>query len=210
MVTLVRTAPPAHNRHEGMSQFLIDLSSSGITTQPIVSIDGEHHFNQVIFDELFVPDNMVIGEIGNGWNQVVGELAFERSGPERILSTFPVLLAFVQRIGVNPERAERVGLGQLVARLWTLRRMSVAVASLLDQGELPNVESALVKDLGTQYEQSLAEVIRLLAPVRPSLQASDPLEMWLAQALLRGPSFTLRGGTNEILRGIIARGLGLR
>lgn len=202
MVTLVRTSPPSENRYAGMSQFLLDLSSPGLTTKPIISIDGEHHFNQVIFDDLFVPDEMLIGEVGNGWNQVIGELAFERSGPERFLSTFPILLAFVRRIVADPDRAARVALGQLVARLWTLRRMSLAVASLLEQGKFPNVESALVKDLGTQYEQSLAEIIRLLTLVRPSLQSEDPLEAWLAQALLRGPSFTLRGGQMKSCAGL--------
>lgn len=210
MVTLVRTSPLSDNRHSGMSQFLVDLSSPGLSTKPIISIDGEHHFNQVIFDDLFVPDEMVIGEIGNGWNQVIGELAFERSGPERILSTLPLLLAFIERIGSAPEHAQRVALGQIMARLWTLRRMSMAVAGLLEQGELPNIESAFVKDLGTQFEQSLAEIIRLLTPIQPSVDSADPLEEWLALALLRGPSFTLRGGTTEVLRGIIARGLGLR
>ena len=75
---------------------------------------------------------------------------------------------------------------------------------------MPDVESALVKDLGTRFEQTLTETIRELAMVQPSLQSSDPLERYLAQGLLRGPSFTLRGGTNEILRGIVARRLGLR
>ncbi len=210
MITLVRTLPQADNRHAGMSQLLIDLSAPGVSTTPIISIDGEHHFNEVIFDNLFVPDEMVIGDVGQGWQQVMGELAYERSGPERFLSTFPVLLAFLRRLGPAPDRPSQVAVGQLVARLWTLRRMSLAVAYLLDQDAMPDVESALVKDLGTRYEQDVAEVIRLLTPVQPSLHSSDPLEIYLAQALLRGPSFTLRGGTNEILRGIVARRLGLR
>ncbi len=210
MITLVRTEPQSDNRHAGMSQLLIDLSAPGVSTTPIISIDGEHHFNEVIFDNLFVPDEMVVGEVGQGWQQVMGELAYERSGPERFLSTLPVLLAFLRRVGARPDRPSQVAVGQLVARLWTLRRMSLAVAYLLNQGAVPDVESALVKDLGTRYEQELAEVIRLLTPVQPSLQSSDPLERYLAQAMLRGPSFTLRGGTNEILRGIVARRLGLR
>ncbi|MEM7348247.1 MAG: acyl-CoA dehydrogenase family protein, partial [Chloroflexota bacterium] len=102
MVTLVRTAPPSDNRHAGMSQLLIDLSAEGVSTQPIISIDGEHHFNEVIFDNLFVPDEMVVGEIGQGWQQVIGELAYERSGPERFLSTLPVLTAFLRRMDQPP------------------------------------------------------------------------------------------------------------
>lgn len=214
MITLVRTAPRGEKHHAGMSQLIIDLSAAGVTIKPIISIDGEHHFNQVIFDGVFVPDEMVLGEVGNGWGQVVGELAFERSGPERLLSTLPVLLAFIQRHSEpNAQTADRhthIMLGRLTAQLWTLRRLSLAVAHLLDQGDVPDVESALVKDLGTRYEQTLTETIRELAPVQPSLHSADPLERYLAQGLLRGPSFTLRGGTNEILRGIVARRLGLR
>lgn len=211
MITLVRTSPPSEKRHAGMSQFIIDLASPGVSTKPIISIDGEHHFNQVIFDDVFVPDKMVLGEIGNGWGQVVGELAYERSGPERILSTLPVLLAFVaKQKEAIADRHTHIALGRITAQLWTLRRLSLAVAQMLDRGAMPDVESALVKDLGTRFEQMLTETIRDLAMVQPSLQSDDPLERFLAQGLLRGPSFTLRGGTNEILRGIVARRLGLR
>ena len=61
--------------------------------RPIPLLTGAHHFNEVVFDRVFVPDEMVLGEVGAGWKQVTSELAFERSGPERFLSTFPLLAA---------------------------------------------------------------------------------------------------------------------
>ncbi|MEM7536995.1 MAG: acyl-CoA dehydrogenase family protein [Chloroflexota bacterium] len=213
-IALFRTSPKNEQRHAGMSQFLVDLSAPGLTIKPIISIDGNHHFNQLLFDDVFVPDSMVVGTIGRGWQQVIGELAFERSGPERLLSSFPVLLAYMRRLsnGTGEKLTEHsaVTIGQLVARLWAMRRMSLAVAFMLDDGDIPDVEGSLVKDLGTRYEQDMAEIVRLLTPVQPSVDSDDPLEVYLAQTMLRGPSFTLRGGTNEILRGIVARNLGLR
>ena len=78
-------------RHVGLSQLLIELDQPGVTIRPIISMTGEHHFNEVVFDGVFVPDAHVVGTIGDGWAQVTSELAYERSGPERLLSTFVLL-----------------------------------------------------------------------------------------------------------------------
>ncbi len=207
MILLVRTAPRSEDRHAGLSQFLVDLAWRGISVRPIDNLAGEHDFNEVVFDRVFVPDDMVVGTIGNGWNQVTSELAFERSGPERWLSTFRALKELVGNLGTRPGPKEAEALGRLVAHLWTLRQMSVSIAGMLDRGEQPNLAAAIVKDLGTQFEQEIPEVARKLVPVA---ERSDAFAAALAHAVLWSPAFTLRGGTKEILRGIIARGLGLR
>lgn len=210
-IALVRTSPAdPQQRHAGLSQLLVDLRGPGVTIRPVVSMSGEHHFNEVVLDGVFVPDGMVVGEIGNGWRQVTAELAFERSGPERFLSTMPLLRAAGRRLAMNGcDDAARVELGRLVARLATLRQMSLAVAAALDRGEAPAVAAALVKDAGTRFEHALAEAVRAaLGTVADP--AGGELERLLAQATLHGPGFTLRGGTNEVLRGVIARDLGLR
>ncbi len=136
----------------------------------------------------------------------MSELGYERSGPERFLSAYRVLLEFVREVEGNPDPAQLALIGRLSSHLVTLRRMSISVASMLEQGKTPTVEAALIKDLGNDYERLVPEVIRLLAPtnVSPRFRAT------LNQCLLHAPSFTLRGGTREILRGVIARGLGLR
>jgi acyl-CoA dehydrogenase len=206
---LARTAPrDEQHRHAGLSQFIVLLDAPGVQIRPIPLLTGAHHFNEVVFDRVFVPDGMVLGEIGAGWKQVTSELAFERSGPERFLSTFPLLVAMVEELtGVTGVERE---LGGLVARLWTLRRMSLAVAGSLESGEAPELAAAVVKELGTRYENEVIDVARLLVAIPPDPGAESGFARLLADAVLHAPGFTLRGGTNEVLRGIVARGLGLR
>lgn len=207
-ITLVRTSPadPA-NRHAGLSQLLVDLSLPGITVNPIRILDGGHHFNEVVFDDVVVPGDMLLGEEGNGWHQVTAELAFERSGPERFLSTYPLVAEFARRA---TEPAQLATLGRLSARLLALRQMSLRIAAALDRGELPDIPAALVKDVGTTFEADVIDEVRRAVDVPASLDSPDPLGRALAEAQLHAPGYTLRGGTNEILRGIVARGLGLR
>jgi alkylation response protein AidB-like acyl-CoA dehydrogenase len=210
-IVLVRTAPAdPTNRHAGMSQLLIDLSLPGITINPIRILDGGHHFNEVVFDDVVVPGGMLLGEEGNGWHQVTAELAFERSGPERFLSTYPLVAEFARRVADSADPAGLATLGRLSARLLALRQMSLRIAAALDRGELPDIPAALVKDVGTTFEGDVIEEIRKVVDVTPSLDSPDPLGRALAEAQLHAPGYTLRGGTNEILRGIVARGLGLR
>ncbi len=210
-IALVRTAPldPDH-RHAGFSQLIVELRAAGVTIRPIYSMTGDHHFNEVRLNEVFVPDEMAVGEVGNGWQQVTAELAFERSGPERFLSTLPVLRAGAERMraaGADPTSA--VELGALVMRLAALRAMSRRVAAALDRGAAPAVQAAMVKDAGTRYESQVTDVVRRLTGVSAD-PGGDPLQAMLAEAIVHAPGFTLRGGTNEVLRGVIARELGLR
>lgn len=208
---LVRTSPTvAGDRHAGLSQLIVLLDSPGVDIRPIRSLTGAHHFNEVVFDHVFVPDSMVLGEIGSGWRQVTSELAFERSGPERYLSTFPLLTALLREVH-GLDAGGRADLGRLVASSWTLRRMSLAVAGALDAGQTPNLAATVVKDLGTRFENEVIDVARRLRPaVLPEPGGGSGYAELLAEAVLHAPGFTLRGGTNEILRGIVARGLGLR
>ncbi|SDX75553.1 Acyl-CoA dehydrogenase [Modestobacter sp. DSM 44400] len=210
-ITLVRTsaADPA-NRHAGLSQLLVDLSLPGITVNPIRILDGGHHFNEVVFDDVVIPADMLLGEEGAGWHQVTAELAFERSGPERFLSTYPLVAEFARRVAETQEPAGLAALGRLSARLLALRQMSLRIAAALDRGELPDIPAALVKDVGTTFEADVIDEVRRAVDVHASLDAPDPLGRALAEAQLHAPGYTLRGGTNEILRGIVARGLGLR
>ena len=206
MITLVRTTPPTENRHAGMSQFIVDLKAPNVTVRGIDNIAGDSDFNQVFFDDVFVPDDQVVGEPGNGWEQVISELGYERSGPERFLSAFRVLVEYTRLIGADPTPSEAALLGRFVAHLATLRSMSVSVAGMLEAGQAPNLEASLVKELGNNFEKMVPELVRLAAPRGGSRRFVETLN----QCILHAPSFTLRGGTREILRGVIARGLGLR
>ena len=224
LIALLRTGPPdGRQRHVGLSQLLIELDQPGVTIRPIISMTGEHHFNEVVFDAVFVPDEQVVGTIGDGWAQVTSELAYERSGPERLLSTFVLLDTLVGELAARSgdsgsgdlgsgDLGSAGAVGRVVARLWACRQMSLAVAGALAAGEAPEIAAALVKDVGTRLESEIIEVARMLTAtlrVEPDPEGSGMAGL-LAQAVLHAPGFTLRGGTNEILRGIVARGLALR
>jgi len=212
MLALFRTSPPTkENRRHGLTQFLVNMKTQGITVNPIYQMTGKPGFNEVVFVDTFLPDDHVIGEIDGAWKQATSELAYERSGPERFLDTFYVLPELVRTLGPEPDLRGAEGLGQLVAQLHTLRRMSVSVAGMLQAGKEPVVEGSIVKDLGTVWEQKLpARVRELAALLKPELLNHTALEDQLAYATTIAPKLTIQGGTTEILRGIIARGLGLR
>jgi alkylation response protein AidB-like acyl-CoA dehydrogenase len=206
MIALVRTETVSDNRHAGMSQFIVDLADKNVTIRGIENLSGDRDFNQVFFDDVFIPDNRVVGEAGNGWQQVMSELGFERSGPERFLSAFRVIVEFIRETGADANDSQRSLIGRMIAHLVTLRRMSISVAGMLEAGKTPAVEAALVKELGNNFEKLVPEMVRLVAPGNPSARFTRTL----ADCVLHAPSFTLRGGTREILRGVIARELGLR
>ena len=214
MIALLRTSSPTEeNRRHGLTQFLIDMKTPGITTRPIINLTGSHDFNEVVFDAAFLPGSHLIGEVDMAWKQATDELAYERSGPDRWIETFPALVELVRVAGEEPGERLAEGIGREVAHLATLRRMSLSVAGMLQAGKTPMVEAAVVKDLGTNFEQALPDKVRLLAPQHgDSLPDSndDRFEQALRYATLIAPKLTIQGGTREVLRSIIARGLRLR
>jgi alkylation response protein AidB-like acyl-CoA dehydrogenase len=210
MIALVRTDPAAQ-KHAGLSQFVIPLAGPGITIRPIRDLAGNEHFCEVVFDEAPLAADALVGTEGNGWAQVMAELAYERSGPERYLSCHPLLTEVVRTRGRDADARARVAVGRLVAHLTTLRSMSITVAGLLDAGENPALEAAVVKDLGAVFEQDMPGIVQSLVAGDPRTDGSgDACAQALGELVQNAPSFSLRGGTREILRGIIARGLGLR
>ena len=210
MIALVRTSGETKDRHAGLSQVLIDLSARGVTIRPIKDITGGEHFNEVVFEDVRLPQSAVIGKERDGWNQVIAELAYERSGPERYLSSLQSLMQMIAAAneGRNGESL-RVAIGRCIAHVAVLRQMSLSVAGQLQAGHAPNLEAAVVKDLGTSFEQSLPETLHQVLGLEPMPLGSEA-ERVHAYLLQLAPCFSLRGGTREILRGIIARGLGLR
>jgi acyl-CoA dehydrogenase len=212
MLALFRTsAPTKENRRHGLTQFLVDMRTPGITVNPVYQMTGQHDFNEVVFEDAFIPDDHVLGEIDGAWKQATSELAYERSGPERFLETFYVLVELVRALGPTPDLRSAEGLGRLVAQLHTLRRMSVSVNGMLQAGKEPVVEGSIVKDLGTLWEQKLPNRVRALAAfIEEGDTNRATLEEQLRFATMIAPKLTIQGGTTEVLRGIIARGLGLR
>lgn len=207
MIALVRTGEKTENRHGGMSQFLVDMTTPGLTVRPIVNQLGEHDFNEVTFDDVWVPAENLIGAEGDGWAQVGAELAFERSGPERYLSSSQLLLEMLDA-GDPQDTRQAEAIGRVVASYGTLRQMSLGVASMLARGENPALAASLVKDQGALVEQAMPDIAHALFGGQ-AVPGSD-LDHAMRYTALAVPSFSLRGGTREILRGIIAKGLDLR
>ncbi len=213
-IVFCRTSPiDEKKRHAGFSQFIVDLKTKGVQVTPVANIAGEQHFNSIHFDNVEVPQDALVGEQGNGWQQVTGELAFERSGPERFMSNFNLSEALVAALKGKSSDTADCAIGKTAARYWALRKMSSGLAAEIADGQSPDLKAALVKDIGTRFEQSIPELVRHLQTVAAS--ESDPqdlerLSQLLHYNILHAPSFTLRGGTTEVLRGIIARGMGLR
>lgn len=204
-VVLCRTSD-ASDRHAGLSQLVVDLRAPGVTAQPIEYLDGQAFFCQVTLDDVFVPQEMLLGRPGDGWAQNTSELAFERTGPERWLSTYLLVEELLREERATGGRLHAM-LGEAVAQWWAIRSLSLAVAREIDAGHAPAAESALVKELGTRFEQEVLDAVWELVPLEPELGTGTAFERLLASAILAAPSFTIRGGTNEILRTVAARTL---
>ena len=212
MIALVRTSGTTEDRHKGLSQVIVDLSLPGVTVRPIEDLSGDSHFCEVFFDNVQLGADALIGAEGQGWEQVTAELAFERSGPERLYSSivlFDQWLDYVRTPQGRTESARQLA-GKVLTQLAPLRAMSVSVQEKLTQGASPIVEAALVKELGTTLEQMIPAAIAEDLFSRDTEDVPVELLMTLKYVTEASPSFSLRGGTRDILRGMIARGLGLR
>lgn len=212
MIALVRTSGQPEDRATGLSQVLIDMKLPGVSVRPIRDIAGDDHFSEVFFDDVELEPDALLGAEGAGWEQVTAELAFERSGPERIYSTMTLMnewLAFV-RSKQRPTQADALLVGKLGGHLMTMRELSLAVTRELEQGGNPVLHASIVKDLGTLFEQETVRFIADNLASEPGNVLPPQLIATLDFVAAMSPSFSIRGGTREIMRGVIARGLGLR
>lgn len=207
MVALVRTREKGEDRHGGMTQFLVEMDREGVQVNPIYSQLGTHIFNEVVLDNVFVPDENLIGVEGEGWKQVTSELKYERSGPERFLSSTQMLIEMID--ATEPERHDQTeAIGRLIAKYAALRQMSQGIALMMSKGEDPALAASVVKDQGALMEQSMPNIAH--DKFGEHIGTGSDLEKVMNFLSMAAPSFSLRGGTREILRGIIARGMGLR
>jgi len=207
-VVLCRTSPVEEtgDKRLGLSQLIVDLHSPGVTITPIPFIDGTADFCEVVLDEVFVPEELVLGQIGAGWTQNTSELAFERGGPERWLSTYLVVEELLRGCGEAPTEVVDL-LGGAAAMYWVLHNLTLSVARAIDDGAAPSLEASLLKEMGTRFEQDVLNAVLAVTDVEPSLPARSVFEQLLVTATLTAPSVTIRGGTNEILRSVAAKGL---
>jgi alkylation response protein AidB-like acyl-CoA dehydrogenase len=194
---LARTDPNAP-KHAGLSEFIVDMDAPGISVSRILDMSGGHHFNEVSFQDVFVPTGRLLGEVGCGWRQVTEQLSFERSGPERVLSSYPLLGALIDSID-HADAGIEAELGELTSRLAFLRHLCRHITEALDHGAAPVQEAATLKYLGTQFERDVLDVARRAGT--PAAELQDSYD----QALMASPAFTIRGGALEVLLGLIAK-----
>ncbi|WP_370617699.1 acyl-CoA dehydrogenase family protein [Mumia qirimensis] len=206
LLALFRTSD---DRHQGLTQFIVDRHQPGVTVSPITFIDGNADFCEVAFEDVFIPDDMRLGAVGAGWGQNTGELVLERGGVDRWMSLVPILERWAASVSDEGSTSAYEDLGAITARCWSFHGMSLSIARMVDAGTSPSLEAALVKDMATRFEQECIEIVTRHLGHSPDLGSPDPYEALLARAVLVGPSWTIRGGTTEILRNIVAKGLGL-
>ncbi len=203
-------------KHKGISEFIVDMKTPGITVKPIVDMTGEHHFNEVFFDQVRIPKTALVGEKDRGWYQIASQLDYERSGIERLMSNFLIYEAiaeYAKETGLTRRDTIRHKLAQLHIEFTVGKFLVYKVAWLLTKGIIPNAESAAAKAFCTEYEQRLAHTATEVLGAYGHLMPGSPharLNGRIARASLYAPAYTIQGGTSGILRNIIAmRGLGL-
>jgi alkylation response protein AidB-like acyl-CoA dehydrogenase len=210
IVLLCRTSDE-EDRHRGLTQFIVDLSAPGVSVRPIPMPDGSADFNEVVLDDLTVTGDAILGDLGEGWSQTTAELALERGGPDRFMSIYPVVEAFLRSVGeggsvvLGPD--VRRFLGRCAATFWVMRNLALSIARAVDRGEPSVQEAALLKEMATRFEQDTITALLDVIDTEPVCDSLSIFEQILCEAMLTRPIFTIRGGTNEILRSVAAKGV---
>ena len=217
---LARTDPDAP-KHRGISFFLLDADTPGITIRPIVNMLGLHEFNQVFFDNVRIPKRNLVGEQNRGWYIGATLLDFERSGVEYPASGKHALELLVRYCKETKRNGKTLSQDPLVRRrladtaieVEASRLLCYEVAWMQSQGMLPNKEASMGKVFGTEVQQRLAATGMRILGLYGQLAQGDPrapLDAYIERMYLATVSWTIGAGTSEIQRNIIAtRGLGL-
>jgi alkylation response protein AidB-like acyl-CoA dehydrogenase len=207
IVALCRTSDEP-DRRDGLTQFIVGLKAPGLAVHPIALLDGSADFNEVVFDDVRVGPDAVLGDLGRGWSQTTAELALERGGPDRFMSVYPVLEAFLREAdpaGLSGDA--RRFLGRSTAVFWVMRNLALSIARAVDRGESSVHQAALLKEMATRFEQDLITALLDVIDIQPACDSPSVFERILCEAVLTRPVFTIRGGTSEILRSVAAKAI---
>lgn len=217
---VVRTDPEVP-KHKGLSEFVIEANLPGITWRPIMTIAGEEEFNEVFFDNVRVPKKCMIGEKNRGWYQIASQLDYERSGIERLMGNYPLFEALIQFVKetkrdgkpLSKDTLIRNKLAQLQIEFEVGRLFAYRATVILDEGRVGNWEAAMSKAYSTAFEKHLASTAMEILGLYGQLMSESklvPIRGMASYSYLGSKSYSLQGGTSEILKNIIAlRGLGL-
>ncbi len=213
---LVRTDPEAP-KHRGISFLLIeDIKTPGITVRPLVDMGGRHYFNEVFFEDVRVPASNLVGELNRGWYVGMTLLDFERSniggavGARRSLHR---LLTVIRddpdlrgRVNASPVRHE---IAQRFIETEVMYQFSLRIISMQDRGQLPNDEASMSKLYNSELSQRLAQTAMQAVGLKGNIMRGSDESSFARQYIGMVPA-TIRGGTSEVQRNVIAtRGLGL-
>ena len=215
-----RTDPNAP-QHKGITFFLLDTSTPGITVHPLVNMDDYHSFNQVFFDNVRIPKGNVVGEVNRGWYVMAALLDFERSNIYPITTarrTKDDLVAYIHEAGLGDvTRAERAQvrhmLADLAIKVETGRLLVYRIAWMQDRGLTPNHEASMGKLFGSEVAQQTAQYGMRILGLYGQLDKDSKwskLSGKMKHLYLFTISRTIAAGTSEVQRNVIAiRGLGL-
>ena len=215
---LILRTDPNVPKHAGLTMFFLDMKSPGVEIRPIKQANGQSDFNEVFFTDVRIPDSQRLGAVGQGWKVSLTTLMNERASiGARAVTGFPEMLDFCARIEIDgrpavQDRAVRSKLATWAARASGLKYTSYRAISALSKGELPGPENSIGKLVSGSMLQEIA-----MAALDLQGEAGVLADPALAEAagrfqaiLLRSPAVRIEGGTDEILRNIIAeRVLGL-
>ena len=217
MFVLARTNPEAP-KHRGITFFVVDLKTPGITVRPIINMVGDHHFNEEYFDNVRVPSENIVGELNRGWYVAMTTLNFERDGTmytAKAQKPLDMLIELVQANGRNMavSPALRHRLTDRLLETEVSRLLAYRIAWMADQGIEPQQEASISKMFSTELLLRVAntgmQVLGLMGQLAEGSKWA-PLRGKLRRLYLWSISETIGGGTSEIQRNIIAsRGLGL-
>ncbi|MEV0382156.1 acyl-CoA dehydrogenase [Nonomuraea sp. NPDC050643] len=204
------------SKHEGITYFLIDMKAPGVTVRPLTEMTGENLFNEVFLDDVFVPDDLVVGEVGEGWKVARNTLSNERvslsSGSGGTGASVPDLLGLIGRLGRELTPAEEQRVAEVVCEGHSINALSLRVTLKQLAGSEPGADASVRKLLSTSHAQhvseSAVELLGTAAVVAADMKLGDA-GYW-NRAVLATRAMTIYGGTTEVQLNIIAeRMLGL-
>ncbi|TKJ25737.1 acyl-CoA dehydrogenase family protein [Blastococcus sp. CCUG 61487] len=210
---LVRT-DPTRPKHQGITMFIVDLHHPGVTVRPLVVATGDAPFNEVFFDDVFVPEDAVIGEVNNGWAVAVAMLRYERvtigtgvRGRSNPLG-YDALVELVRARGLDSDPSVRRTLAQVYAKESAMRTYASVLHQEAKAGIPIGARGSAAKLAGAVFPLWVADLVQEIFAEELALQTPDTLP--LTRAILAAPGYATAGGSNEIQRNIIAeRVLGL-
>ncbi|HLF77962.1 MAG TPA: acyl-CoA dehydrogenase family protein [Dehalococcoidia bacterium] len=222
MFMLARTDPDAP-KHRGISFFLLDFNSPGITVQPLVQMAGTAGFNQVYFDNVRVPAKNVVGEVNRGWYVGTTTLDFERSGIGSAVGTRKTVESLIDYAKANAGTARStldrnpLARNELIDRYieaHVAKMLSYRIVDMQNRGMIPNHEASMAKLFSTELSQRIARTsMRMIGLYGLSWERGSPHSASngdYSHSYVQSVGQTIAGGTSEIQRNIIAqRGLGM-